>query len=281
MRLVHFIVIFCLMVFFAGCAPGPRLGSSAKRVSLEDLCGKYAIDCAWDGVVQTVTMHYRGQKIRALLGSNIVIVGGVTVTLSAPLERSQGMVFVPEDFERLVLLSEKVFVPGVPAAGHLAVRIVIDAGHGGKDAGATGLYDIREKDIDLDLARRVAANFRNAGVDVILTRDKDEFISLDGRTEVTTRPDVDFFLSIHANANRDHHARGLEVYYSGLLGKDDSHDPRRYSNEKKICALFNMRRDSDILNRTVLGMLYANKMEMSSVMADAVARGMAANLGQK
>ncbi len=269
------------LVALAGCATSPRGGHRADSgTTLEDLCGKYAMDCVWDGVVQTVTMRYHGQKVQALVGSNIVMIGETRLALSAPIERRRGAVVVPADFETLVFMTERVPASEKPAVGRTLTRVIIDAGHGGKDAGATGFYGIREKDIDLDLARRVAANFREAGVEAVLTRDKDEFISLDRRSELATRPDADFYLSIHANANRNHRARGLEVYYSGILNKEDRVDLRRCDNEKKICLLFNMRRDSEALNRMVLGMLYTNKMKMSPVMADAVSRGMALDLGQ-
>ena len=280
MNLLRHFLLVVLAAFVAGCAAGPRLAPLPPERTLEGLCGKYSLNCSWDGVSQTVTMYYRGQKIQALVGSNIVIAGASKLVLSAPLGRRQGAVVVPEDFERTVLSPERIAAAGTSGAGRLFARVVVDAGHGGKDSGALGFCSIKEKDIDLDLAKRVARNFRDAGVDVILTRDQDEFISLDGRTDLSSRPDVDFFLSIHANANKNHRARGVEVYYSATLGKEDRSEDQRRHNEKKICGLFNMRKDSEVLNRIVTGMLYAHKMRMSAAMADAVSRGMVTDLGQ-
>jgi N-acetylmuramoyl-L-alanine amidase len=279
-RLVCHALLVAVTVFLAGCAAGPRVAPLPPERTLEGLCGKYSMNCAWDGVSQTVTMYYHGQKIQALVGSRIVIVGAEKLSLSAPLGRRQGAVVVPEDFEKMVFAPERIAGAGTSASGRLFARVVVDAGHGGKDSGAVGFCNIKEKDIDLDLARRVARNFKDAGVDVILTRDQDEFIPLDGRTDLASRPDVDFFLSIHANANKNHRARGVEVYYSGALGKEDKSEDQRRHNEKKVCSLFNMRKDSETLNRVVAGMLYAYKMRVSAAMAEAVSRGMGTDLGQ-
>ena len=98
---------------------------------------------------------------------------------------------------------------------HLAVRkIVLDPGHGGKDPGAVGVGGLREKDVVLRVARRLAPRLRNEmGVDVVLTRDRDVFVPLRERTAVANRENADLFLSIHSNASRNRRAGGLETYY--------------------------------------------------------------------
>jgi len=94
-------------------------------------------------------------------------------------------------------------------------RIVIDPGHGGKDPGAIGPSGVKEKDITLAIARRLATLLReNLNVEVFLTRDKDEFIPLDTRTEMANLIGGDLFISIHVNAAWDHKVKGVETFYN-------------------------------------------------------------------
>ncbi|MBD2593466.1 N-acetylmuramoyl-L-alanine amidase [Nostoc spongiaeforme FACHB-130] len=100
------------------------------------------------------------------------------------------------------------------------VVVVIDPGHGGKDPGAIGIGGIREKDIILPISKRVAEILQQNGVQVIMTRNSDYFVTLPGRVQLAERANADVFVSIHANsagAGRPD-VSGLETYYydSGL-----------------------------------------------------------------
>lgn len=101
------------------------------------------------------------------------------------------------------------------ASSLLAVRrIVIDPGHGGKDHGASGPGHVKEKDVNLAISRRLAkALKKKLGVEVVLTRDKDEYISLERRSRIANRSGADLFVSIHANANRNKKVHGIETYH--------------------------------------------------------------------
>ena len=93
-------------------------------------------------------------------------------------------------------------------------RVVIDAGHGGKDPGATGPGGLREKDVVLDIAKRLGKILRDdKGLEVIYTRDKDLFVPLNERTEIANSKGADLFISIHVNASRRRNARGIETYF--------------------------------------------------------------------
>ncbi|MDF5736119.1 MULTISPECIES: N-acetylmuramoyl-L-alanine amidase [unclassified Nostoc] len=100
------------------------------------------------------------------------------------------------------------------------VVVIIDPGHGGKDSGALGIGGAREKDVILPIGRRLAQILQQNGIQVILTRDSDYFVTLPGRVQLAERANADVFVSIHANsagASRPD-VNGLEVYYydSGL-----------------------------------------------------------------
>jgi len=92
-------------------------------------------------------------------------------------------------------------------------RIVIDPGHGGHDPGAKG-NGITEAELVLDVAQRLEKQLqRLTGVEVVLTRSTDEFVTLQERTAIANRENADLFLSIHANASENPQARGVETYY--------------------------------------------------------------------
>ncbi len=103
-------------------------------------------------------------------------------------------------------------------------RIVIDAGHGGKDPGARGFYrGAREKDITLSIAKKLAKKIKSRlGCEVILTRDNDKFLTLEERTALANTENADLFISIHVNAHRNKHAYGTETYFLNLATDEES-----------------------------------------------------------
>ncbi len=93
--------------------------------------------------------------------------------------------------------------------------VVIDAGHGGQDPGTIGINSLTEKNIVLPISQDVAEILRKQGIEVRMTRDTDNFISLQGRTDFANNIDADLFVSIHANAINLSRPdiNGLETYY--------------------------------------------------------------------
>ena len=94
--------------------------------------------------------------------------------------------------------------------------IIIDPGHGGKDPGAVGYRGSKEKDIVLDVSKRLAKKIeRNSKTKVILTREEDIFVRLQDRTKFANANEGDLFISIHTNAAEDRRARGFETFFIG------------------------------------------------------------------
>ncbi len=91
--------------------------------------------------------------------------------------------------------------------------VVIDPGHGGKDPGATGIGGIREKDVNLKLARLLAKRLRARSFRVVMTRTEDRYLDLEERTAVAESARGDLFISLHANASENKALRGIEIYY--------------------------------------------------------------------
>jgi N-acetylmuramoyl-L-alanine amidase len=102
------------------------------------------------------------------------------------------------------------------------VVVVIDAGHGGEDPGASGRGGAREKDVVLAIARKLATEVNaEAGMRAVLVRDGDYFVSHRKRMEIAHDSRADFFISIHADSYRDSDARGATVYVLSEKGASD------------------------------------------------------------
>lgn len=101
--------------------------------------------------------------------------------------------------------------PPQPAA--VAPLVVVDPGHGGSNTGAAGsAAGVLEKHFTLALARQLVSELDRRGVAAMLTRDRDRFLSLRKRAEIANRANAAVFVSVHANASRDHAQRGFETY---------------------------------------------------------------------
>ncbi len=103
-------------------------------------------------------------------------------------------------------------------------RIVVDAGHGGRDFGAPGyLKGVYEKNVTLQIARKLAARIRKElGCEVIMTRNSDRYLTLEERTAIANTRNADLFISIHTNAARNRMAYGLETYFLNLATDEDA-----------------------------------------------------------
>jgi len=100
--------------------------------------------------------------------------------------------------------------------------LMIDPGHGGRDPGAIGRVGTHEKDITLDIARRMAdALSGRPGITCKLTRDEDVFLPLEERVRVGRDAHADLFLSVHADSAPNMEARGLSVYTLSPKASDD------------------------------------------------------------
>lgn len=113
---------------------------------------------------------------------------------------------------------------GVASEAHRPDRfdtVVVDAGHGGDDHGAVGRAGLLEKDLVLDVARRLEARLREHELQVVLTRRDDQFVPLEERTSIANDARADLFVSIHANATLDRDVRGIETFFLSLSASDD------------------------------------------------------------
>jgi len=265
----RFIIYSLLVLTLHGCGGRPVvLPVAPVGIPLQDVCDRYHVTWQWDGVTQVVIMEYRGNKSRALVGSSTVLIGEKQIILSAPLRRENSTIYVPEDFEAKVLAPFGVPIEGLaPIESSSRVHvIVIDAGHGGKDRGTMAPHGMDEKDIVLDVAKRVRMLLEGAGIKVIMTRDTDDFISLPERTVIAARSGADLFVSVHVNSNQDHAVSGFLVYYLETVSKRDLNEEQRKENEHTFLQSLSAN-DSPTLQAVVTDMMDTLKVSQSQKLA--------------
>ncbi len=102
-------------------------------------------------------------------------------------------------------------------------RVIIDPGHGGKDPGAVGRSGLTEKEVNLDIAKRLKSLLEDKlGIDVLLTRNDDRFIELGERTQFANSHQGKLFISIHCNSNRNRAVHGSSIYVLGLANSKEA-----------------------------------------------------------
>ena len=129
----------------------------------------------------------------------------------------------------------------IRALGLKIGKIVIDPGHGGHDTGTIGPNGLEEKDLVLDVGRRLGKLLETRlGAEVVYTRKDDTFIPLETRTAIANQARADLFVSIHANSSRDPDARGVETYYLNFTSSPEALEVAARENavsEKSIYEL--------------------------------------------
>jgi N-acetylmuramoyl-L-alanine amidase len=151
-------------------------------------------------------------------------------------------------------------------------EIVIDAGHGGRDPGAISKTGLKEKNVNLDIARRLSRLLADGGIKVILTRNSDTFISLAKRIDIANNSGADLFVSIHTNANSAKSLNGFEVYY---VSSDVNDSNRAYSTAKEAAIILDNPSFAGYsldLKATLWDMIYTHSRAEAITLANSICR---------
>jgi N-acetylmuramoyl-L-alanine amidase len=151
--------------------------------------------------------------------------------------------------------------------------VVIDAGHGGSDPGAIGPSGVREKDVVLQIARRLADYLRaEPGVEPVLVRNGDRFVALHDRLRIARQAKADLFISIHADSFRNASAEGATVYVLDT-GRASSETAKRLADRENAADLIGGVRIAemdDMLARVVLDLSQDMAISQSKIAGDRV-----------
>lgn len=164
-------------------------------------------------------------SIQAEKNRGYVELGGVKVYIGYPVTEDGGKLYIAKrDFDKSLA---PILAPSAIAVPRLRT-IMLDAGHGGKDPGnmnkGSGLF---EKNLTLDVVRRLKFILESAGYKVLVTRTRDAFIELDDRPAMANRAKADLFVSIHFNGSTSTSAQGIETYCLSPAGQFSTNDPNK------------------------------------------------------
>ena len=163
----------------------------------------------------------------------------------------------------------------IRALGLKIGKIVIDPGHGGHDTGTIGPNGLLEKDLVLDVSRRLGKMLEaRLGAQVVFTRRDDTFIPLSTRTSIANQEQADLFVSVHANSSHDPDARGVETYYLNFTSSPEA---------LEVAARENAASDQDIhqLQDLVKKIALKEKIEESREFASDVQQSLHSGLAAK
>ena len=228
-------------------AQGPIVSLMVRGVPyvpIQTLSLEKGFEYHWDPLLKNVTLKNLNGVVKFHVGSEYVLSRGRLLKLKEKVRYVGGSVMAPlavvDTLNELMppqvvelpkrfttpAISQSLYgTPVVPLAAPSRIRrIVVDAGHGGQDHGATSRWGTREKDIVLDVAYRVRDEMRRLGFDVVLTRDSDFFVPLEERSRIANTRQADLFVSIHANASYSPSLKGFEVYYVPMWAGNDPED---------------------------------------------------------
>jgi N-acetylmuramoyl-L-alanine amidase len=162
-------------------------------------------------------------------------------------------------------------------------RIVIDPGHGGKDPGAVGPNGTRESMINLNVALRLKHLLeQELGLEVLMTRTDDRFVSLGDRTKFANDNKADLFISIHTNASRTNGAQGIETYY--LSTKSTTESRAVEALENSVVELYEgagAKQKYEALDFILMDMLQTEHLEHSNDLATLVQHNLVAGVQAK
>jgi N-acetylmuramoyl-L-alanine amidase len=147
-------------------------------------------------------------------------------------------------------------------------RIVLDAGHGGHDTGTIGPTGLQEKDLVLDVTKRLGQLIETRlGAEVVYTRPDDNFIALETRTRIANQQKADLFLSVHANSSPASDSSGVETYYLNFTTSKEAMAVAARENASSQSTVYDLR---DLVQKITL----QDKVEESREFAASVQQGL-------
>jgi N-acetylmuramoyl-L-alanine amidase len=237
---------------------------------------------------EKIVFYIDNQKIKLTNGITFLLIDENIYQLSSKVVKQNNEYFVPIDSflniinssvkslsfmfnDSKILISVKPNENNKPAKNIVAEKnkwrfstIIIDPGHGGKDPGAVGYRGTLEKDIALDVAKRLEKKItKNMKIKTVLTRDEDIFLKLGERTKIANENNGSLFISIHANAATDRRASGFETF---LIGPNKNEAAVRVAaRENAVLELegFSGKQltNEDLIKATIAQSAFASKSE--------------------
>lgn len=163
----------------------------------------------------TITLSKDKVRVEFTKGSGICYMNGLKFNLTSTVKSSGGRYLVSDtDVSKMI---DPVLKPTFISTAKSFNTVIIDAGHGGKDAGAVNSLGT-EAGYNLKVARTLQAGLKKKGFNVIMTRETDKYLSLSQRVAIANRYPNAIFISIHFNAASNRSAKGIETFVLSPVG---------------------------------------------------------------
>ncbi len=192
-------------------------------VPLTSFAKAYGMQEIWNPKTKMVHLQGNQTKFSFRVGSPYFSMNGKIGQMPSEARLVNGRLLIPfqfgtQTFSKLSIneplaIAQPSQKPPTNVLSRSTFTVLLDPGHGGYDVGAKGRRGIHEKDINLDVARKVRDKLQAQGIRVLMTRSVDNFISLWGRVGLARQYKPDIFVSIHTNAARNRTVNGIELFY--------------------------------------------------------------------
>lgn len=185
-----------------------------------------------DGNVKDINISQDKRNLKVLIeigenygGYDVMVLKDpqrIVIDIKSKIEKEKNRLEISSASESGVVMDSASFtLPDKIKKKNEKKVVVIDPGHGGKDPGGKTIFGKKEKEINLEIAKRVYALFKkDDNFKVIITRDSDVFVPLYERSKIANDAKCDIFISIHANAHKNRRENGFEIYFLSEKAND-------------------------------------------------------------
>jgi len=219
-RIKLFVLAASAAIVIAGCqetADGPAIKdnvpSARQNISIRELASALGLRVSESKPTHVTLKNSSNTVMIFTLSGGKLYVNTKPIGEVGRVDKAGGQIYVSNSLIQRIRSAMRAYTPApTPAPRRMSGTVVIDAGHGGKDPGATSILGFYEKGVNLSVARQVAHLLEQRGLRVKMTRTSDYFVELEDRAAIANNLNADLFVSIHADSFPKSTRRGFTVY---------------------------------------------------------------------
>lgn len=312
-----FLTLLLILCFESGFAEEGSIATTVqdgkKYVSLYDMKSRFSMEASFNIVLQRGRLYSKGHVATYVVGHSVILIDGRLTRDDYSVMRKQGDVLIPLYLAKSIIEAFYPTLKVTETAGFLTTTekkteqagpsektepskslspepiafIIIDAGHGGKDPGAVGKGNLREKNITLGIAKHLETELKNRkklkGIIVYMTRRTDKFLELYERTEAANsklKKNINgVFVSVHVNASLTPKISGFETYFlSQNPTNEEARNTAALENNVVVFEKNSGKKKYGEIEYIEARMITTQIQRESSMLANAIQKGMSAKM---